>query len=109
MAGNNQVGSTVGGITGGLAGGALLGMLDGPLPFGEMIGGAIGGKIGETIGSYMPKMRMAGDIFKKGLVYALIWILYDELSYELIIKSLNIWLKESKPPVVITETVKLIF
>ena len=68
MAGNNQVGSTVGGITGGLAGGALLGMLDGPLPFGEMIGGAIGGKIGETIGSYMPKMRMAGDIFKKGLV-----------------------------------------
>ena len=46
--------------------GHWLGMLDGPLPFGEMIGGTIGGKIGETIGSYMPKMRMAGDIFKKG-------------------------------------------
>ena len=68
MAGNNQVGSTVGGITGGLAGGALLGMLDGPLPIFDSIGGMVGGKIGETIGSYMPKMRMAGDIFKKGLV-----------------------------------------
>ena len=68
MAGNNQVGSTVGGITGGLAGGALLGMLDGPLPILDTVGGMIGGKIGETIGSYMPKMRMAGDIFKKGLV-----------------------------------------
>jgi len=68
MAGNNQVGSTVGGITGGLAGGALLGMLDGPLPILDTVGGIVGGKIGETIGSYMPKMRMAGDIFKKGLV-----------------------------------------
>ena len=68
MAGNNQVGSTVGGITGGLAGGALLGMLDGPLPFGEIAVGAIGGKIGETVGSYMPKMRMAGEIFRRGLV-----------------------------------------
>jgi len=68
MAGNNQVGSTVGGITGGLAGGALLGMLDGPLPILDTVGGIVGGKIGETIGSYMPKMRMAGEIFKKGLV-----------------------------------------
>ena len=68
MAGNNQVGSTVGGITGGLAGGALLGMLDGPLPILDTVGGIVGGKIGETIGSYMPKMRMAGDIFKRGLV-----------------------------------------
>ncbi len=68
MAGNNQVGSTIGGITGGLAGGALLGMLDGPLPILDTVGGIVGGKIGETIGSYMPKMRMAGDIFKKGLV-----------------------------------------
>ena len=64
----NQVAGTIGSTAGGLAGGALLGMLDGPLPFGEMIGGAIGGKIGETIGSYMPKLRMAGEIFKKGLV-----------------------------------------
>ena len=64
----NQVGSTVGGITGGLAGGALLGMLDGPLPILDTVGGIVGGKIGETIGSYMPKMRMAGEIFKKGLV-----------------------------------------
>ena len=68
MAGNNQVGSTVGGVTGGLAGGALLGMLDGPLPILDTVGGIVGGKIGETIGSYMPKMRMAGDIFRKGLV-----------------------------------------
>ena len=68
MAGDNQVGSTVGGLAGGLAGGALLGMLDGPLPILDSIGGIVGGKIGETIGSYMPKMRMAGDIFKKGLV-----------------------------------------
>ena len=43
-------------------------MLDGPLPILDAIGGMVGGKIGETIGSYMPKMRMAGDIFKKGLV-----------------------------------------
>ena len=68
----NQVAGTIGSTAGGIAGGALLGALDGPLPFGEMaggvLGGAIGGKIGETIGTYMPKMRMAGDIFKKGLV-----------------------------------------
>ena len=85
MAGNNQVGSTIGGITGGLAGGALLGMLDGPLPFGEMIGGAIGGKIGETIGSYMPKMRMAGDVFKMGIAdpnrHKLPPILQDYVKY----------------------------
>jgi len=43
-------------------------MLDGPLPILDTVGGIVGGKIGETIGSYMPKMRMAGDIFKKGLV-----------------------------------------
>ena len=34
---------------------------------GGALGGAIGGKIGETIGTYMPKMRMAGNIFKRAL------------------------------------------
>ena len=60
-------------------------MLDGPLPILDTVGGMVGGKIGETIGSYMPKMRMAGDVFKMGIAdpnrHKLPSILQDYVKY----------------------------